>query len=325
MLVTVLIPTYNQEAYIEQAVRSVLLQTYSDIEILIGDDHSTDGTKDILTTLSKDDSRIKYYRHKKNIGRVSNYHFLLSNSKGDWTLNLDGDDYFEDHAFIGKAVNEIQRSGSLDINLVIAKYKKLWNGRLIEHPSIFDNDARQIILLDGLKELLPNAESIGSGHLTSLYRTKLARQIGFYEHDILTADSESILRIALYGKVLFINEHVAVWRKSSANASYHSDIKIFLKAFYRNDLIREECTKLGFATADYEEVIHESDIAFARRIFGRIIHERQEQEIPHFLEVCKERGIAMWKVLRPSHMIFKLYKLSLRRPMQFLRIIKNIF
>lgn len=314
MRVTVIIPTYNQEAYIEQTIRSAMAQTYPNLEIIVGDDNSTDGTQALIERLEQSDPRITYYRHKANIGRVKNYHFLLHHSSGDWTINLDGDDYFSDPAFITNCMEAWREHQDESIHLIIAKYNLLVNGELKPNPSRFDSDSRKTIVLNGFEDVLPHTETIGSGHLTSIYRTDLAKHIGCYEHDMLTADSESILRIALHGKVLFLNQHVAVWRKSSTNASHHSNIDEFLKAFLRNDLIRTECEKLKFEPTQYTPLIESLDLAHARRVLGRIVYERQEHQIPAFIATCKTRNISILKTFCALHMLVKLGKLSMRSP-----------
>ena len=58
-LVSVIIPCYNTEKYVEQAVRSIMNQTYKNLEIILTDDCSTDGTFTILQKLAEEDSRIE--------------------------------------------------------------------------------------------------------------------------------------------------------------------------------------------------------------------------------------------------------------------------
>ena len=69
-LVSVIIPAYNAERYVELAVRSIMNQTYKNLEILITDDCSTDRTFEILKKLEEEDSRIKLFRNDKNLGIV---------------------------------------------------------------------------------------------------------------------------------------------------------------------------------------------------------------------------------------------------------------
>ena len=69
--ISVCIPVYNREKYIAQCIESVLAQDYKNIEIIISDNCSTDGTVDIINGYLKD-KRIRFYRNETNIGMLSN-------------------------------------------------------------------------------------------------------------------------------------------------------------------------------------------------------------------------------------------------------------
>ena len=67
-MVSVIVPTYNREKYIERAVQSILRQTYDRYEIIIVDDGSTDNTWEIIQKLEEIDRRIRYIKLEKNQG-----------------------------------------------------------------------------------------------------------------------------------------------------------------------------------------------------------------------------------------------------------------
>ena len=67
-MVSIVMPTYNAVKYIQGAVESVLRQTYTDWELLIVDDGSTDGTEQLIQNLIKMDERVKLVKNKENIG-----------------------------------------------------------------------------------------------------------------------------------------------------------------------------------------------------------------------------------------------------------------
>lgn len=90
-LVSIIIPLYNKEKAIENTVKSVLLQTYSNIEVVIVDDGSTDNSRIIIEKISESDSRVFLY-HKKNGGVSSARNYGLKMSKGKWVTFLDADD-----------------------------------------------------------------------------------------------------------------------------------------------------------------------------------------------------------------------------------------
>lgn len=91
-LVSVITPTYNCGKYITETIKSVLAQTYTDWEMIIVDDCSTDDTKYIVEEISKNDNRIKYYCLKKNSGAAIARNTALKLASGRWIAFLDSDD-----------------------------------------------------------------------------------------------------------------------------------------------------------------------------------------------------------------------------------------
>lgn len=91
-LVSVLMPVYNVEKYIEEAVNSVLNQTYTNIELIIVDDCSKDNTYKILQDMEKRDHRIKLYKNIENKKIVETLNFAFEKSSGDYICRMDGDD-----------------------------------------------------------------------------------------------------------------------------------------------------------------------------------------------------------------------------------------
>ena len=94
-LVSVIIPTFNGARYLEEAVESVLRQTYKNLECIVVDDGSVDNTREIVNKLGSRDSRIKYY-YKANGGLSSARNFGITKSKGEWIHFLDSDDWLND-------------------------------------------------------------------------------------------------------------------------------------------------------------------------------------------------------------------------------------
>lgn len=91
-LVSVVIAAYNREQYLEQAVVSVLEQTFSDLECIIVDDGSTDRTRELSQSLMSLDQRVRYL-YKENGGVSSARNFGIEHATGEWIQLLDGDDW----------------------------------------------------------------------------------------------------------------------------------------------------------------------------------------------------------------------------------------
>lgn len=91
-LISVVIPCYNHEKYIEQTVLSVLQQTYTNIELLVADDCSTDASVEVLKSIQ--DPRLKVFPFEKNHGTVLTLNFLLEQARGEYIATLGSDDAF---------------------------------------------------------------------------------------------------------------------------------------------------------------------------------------------------------------------------------------
>ena len=91
-LVSVIIPVYNVEKYLERCVDSVLAQTYTNLEIILIDDGSTDTSGKICDEYAQKDARIRVL-HKKNTGIADTRNIGLDISKGEYIAFVDSDDF----------------------------------------------------------------------------------------------------------------------------------------------------------------------------------------------------------------------------------------
>jgi len=85
-------PVYNGEAYLEEAIRSVLDQTYGDFELIISDNASTDRTESVCRDYASQDTRIVYTRNKENVGASKNYNRVFNLASGEYFRWFNADD-----------------------------------------------------------------------------------------------------------------------------------------------------------------------------------------------------------------------------------------
>lgn len=104
--VSIIVPVYNTEKYLDKCIKSVLTQTHEDIELIIINDGSPGNCDEIVNSFS--DKRIKYFKNKnQGIGKTRN--FGIDNANGDFIVFLDSDDYLENNAIellLSKAKND---------------------------------------------------------------------------------------------------------------------------------------------------------------------------------------------------------------------------
>ena len=127
MLVSIIVPVYNVEEFLRPCVDSLLSQIYSDIEILLIDDGSTDSSGKICDEYATADTRIKVF-HKENGGLSSARNYGISHAAGDYLAFVDSDDYVTDD-FIEKFMSAI-RPG---VDVVVCGLYKIWEtGKLVK-------------------------------------------------------------------------------------------------------------------------------------------------------------------------------------------------
>jgi glycosyltransferase involved in cell wall biosynthesis len=105
---------YNSEAYLSEAIESILNQTYTNFEFLIIDDNSWDGSYEILKNFAGKDSRILLFKNEENKGLTKNLNFLLKKAKGKYIARMDADDISLPVRF-EKQVNFLENHPEVDI------------------------------------------------------------------------------------------------------------------------------------------------------------------------------------------------------------------
>jgi glycosyltransferase involved in cell wall biosynthesis len=140
-LISICIPSYNASPFIEEAISSWINQTYRNVEIIIQDDCSNDGTFGIALRLSKSDDRVKVFKNLENYGIGKNWNECYNKAKGEYVVIFNADDtvkpnFIEDSLKILYADTELDmvihnyvRSTELDCVEEISIKAKLFHGK----------------------------------------------------------------------------------------------------------------------------------------------------------------------------------------------------
>jgi glycosyltransferase involved in cell wall biosynthesis len=89
---TIGLPVYNGERYVGESLEALLGQSFTDFELVISDNASTDGTADICRRYEKQDSRLRYFRQPRNVGLAPNHNYVVQQARGElfkWASNDD--------------------------------------------------------------------------------------------------------------------------------------------------------------------------------------------------------------------------------------------
>ena len=110
--VSIAMPAYNCERYIAQSLESLLAQTYSDFELVISDNASTDGTEAVCRRFEQQDRRVRYVRRAQNIGGPGNFRHVFSLCSGQYHKWSTADDYWHP-SFLQEAVAVLDREAEV--------------------------------------------------------------------------------------------------------------------------------------------------------------------------------------------------------------------
>ncbi len=172
-LISIIVPIYNVEKYLRRCVDSILIQSYTNIEIILIDDGSNDGSSQICDEFAEKDKRVKVV-HKKNEGVSAARNCGLDNCNGKYLAFVDSDDYIEDD-FIESLYFNLNEYNA---DVAICNYSIVKNGTKkssTEHNNILVYDR-----IKAVNELLV-AKSISSHLWNKLYKMDLWNNIRFPE------------------------------------------------------------------------------------------------------------------------------------------------
>jgi glycosyltransferase involved in cell wall biosynthesis len=223
MQVSVIIPVYNAERFIEQAVYSVLNQTFRDFELLIIDDGSTDQSAEIIKQIN--DPRILFFQ-KANEGQCKTLNYGLEKASGDFIKFLDADDYLNaNHLEKMMEMVLMVDKHEADMTLILSRWQRFKNDNdlfsLINRPEWVDSRP-----LEFLVRALGNGPDMLPGWQWLIPRALLQHAGNWNEELGLGNDFEFSVRLILASKQIKICPEAMVYYRSDLAHNMSSDMSI---------------------------------------------------------------------------------------------------
>ena len=241
-MISVVIPAYNLAPYLERCIDSILNQTYTDFEILLVNDGSTDETGEICDKLALCDSRIRVF-HKENGGVSSARNMALDNAKGDMISIIDGDDWVEPTLF-EDAVNSMKQNNA---QVFMFEYFIDKNNESVKHSV----SALKYGVLDTETALIRTISPDNRFAWSKIFQRELLHDTKFDENLILGEDTLFICEIVARARNIFYSDNAYyhyIIRENSAITSAFKIKKMTGVEAYQKEL--ELCKALGFKVAE---------------------------------------------------------------------------
>ena len=216
-LVSIIMPSYNTAQYITETIESVLNQTYTNWELLIVDDCSTDNTDEVVASFN--DSRIKYFHNERNSGAALTRNKAMCEAQGEWIAFLDSDDLWMPEK-LDKQIRFMKENGYV---LSFTEYEK-----------IDEEDVPLNIYVSGPdvvnKRRMYNYDYIGQ--LTMMYS---AKYFGLIQIKDIKKNNDYAIRLQLFKKTgveaHLLKENLAKYRIRKKSIS-HDKLRKKLKSHY---------------------------------------------------------------------------------------------
>ena len=259
-IVSILIPTYNYARYLDEAIQSVLNQTFTDFELIIIDDQSKDNTDEVVAKYLKD-PRIAYYKNPVNLGLVGNFNRSLDYANGQYIKFLLADDKLHP-TLLEKFVAVMESHPSVSL---VTSYSRTFGSEteIRELPMKGLQTGQKVIL-----ECLRNGKGNWIGEPTVVMYRKRDLRIGKFNPEyICLVDLDMWLRLLVVGDCYIIPETLAYFRVHDIQASNKSSIRNWFDEYYFfRDVKKKNAYKLDLNELDIDEVIRRKAKKCVKRV-----------------------------------------------------------
>jgi len=223
-LISIIIPSYNRKMFITKAIESVLNQTYKDIEIIIIDDGSTDGTEQYIKEKYEKNEIVKFYKNVKNSGAGFSRKVGYEKAKGEYLIFMDDDDYYTDNEFFEKSMKIFQEKENISF---------ISSSSIIEYVN--ENKREDSIM--NIQGEIDNSEYLSSfqqkymksnSTFTTIFRKSKLKEANFDKVNMVN-DSTIYLRALLSGNAYILECVSGIYRVHSKNISFNLDISFIIE------------------------------------------------------------------------------------------------
>lgn len=228
--VTVVIPVYNTKEYLEKCVSSIIEQTYQNIEVLLVDDGSTDGSSDLCDVLAEKDKRVRVI-HKINGGAATARNLGIDEAEGKYIMFVDSDDWLDTDA----VKTLVEHADKNDLDVIRFNYVREFEGKQLVKRNTFLEErvysgdeclkvCRQILGLTGNELAHPESMNFLASSGFNMYRKSILQNTGarFIPIQEIGSFVDGLFNFSVFMNVRrfeFIDKPYYHYRKTNENAA----------------------------------------------------------------------------------------------------------
>lgn len=193
-LVSIIVPVYNCQQFLDRCIKSILNQSYKNIEVIVVNDGSSDNSLSIAESFAQDDSRMKVFT-KENGGPSSSRNYGLNKVSGEFITFVDADDYIDEYMI----ENMIDKVNEYNDTIIFCGNYELWKNKVDERILFLHNKNKKLN-----KEIVMNEIASGKAGLVccKLFSSNIIKafNIRFDENIKMCEDQIFFLEISQYAK-----------------------------------------------------------------------------------------------------------------------------
>lgn len=246
-LISIIVPVYNGETYLESCLKSILNNSYKDIELIIVNDGSKDNSNKICKRIKEEDSRVKYYE-KTNGGIVSARNFGLERAKGEYICFADQDDQIPENAYEILHNNIIQNNSQM----CMGSYKILYENTKIDcfqiEKKMIYNSKKDIVdnlIIPTIENINRKIENVGYKNIrwniwNCMYSKKYLDEFNIKFIKYLDYEDDLLFNLEFYrhAKIISTTDKIVYyWRK---NLKSTSNSKRYVNNYWEKAIKLEE-------------------------------------------------------------------------------------
>lgn len=272
-LVSVIVPNYNHEKYLEKRLKSIFNQTYKNMEVILLDDCSTDNSKKII---QKHKSQCRIYYNKQNSGSpFKQWAKGISKAQGKWVWIAESDDFCES-TFLETLINNLEKTncvfGYTKSFIYYDKKKIIDTWQYDEKNKIFNSHKflkKRILMLN-------EVYNISSVVFKKSIANKISREYIYYSG---AGDKRFLVELTEYGPVLMIGNRLNYYR-------IHKN-KLTNKTGYNGTNIQEDYKTYMYASYKYQKLYG---------LIGKLLVRSYYKKVISNISINKDKFIKLWNI-----------------------------
>jgi len=309
-LVSVIVPVFNVEKYIEKCIRSIISQTYIDLEVIIVNDGSLDDSESIIFQLMEEDNRIKYVK-RKNGGLGAARNTGLNYCNGEFVCFIDSDDWIRDD-YIEKLVNSALNDNS---DIVICNMKYIYENGTFKNRTPYIAQHECINRREALRQ-----EFIGKKYRfhapNKFCRTKLFKDNGIlFPEGKLYEDVFTTYRLILYSdKVTLLNEDLYFYLQNRSGSIMNSNVNLqrFTDMYEALDNIIADSDVIRFNIKSEIQSLYLTNIISLLNYICPLVGDLPYKEVKRYFEyIRKDKNYYLLKSYMKNKYLSKMEKIRI--------------